>query len=169
MTISPSVTLRQLAEAATPGPWAVIVEDAELPDPNYGPILAFIEVGNRETSEMVCDCIPHLNDGSWEGEGPDAAHAQCCESARLIALAPALTVWAADAADALDEIEGSPEDPLHVQKVARSVLARLGDLVAHPADDRGTVSSLGSGPVVYKSGKPRVGCLKGQRHDWGAA
>lgn len=120
---SPSVTLRNLAEQATSGPWGYYM-GALRRDDQSALRLAIFDTWEEKSS-------------SW----PVGAEA----NGTLAALAPALAVWAADAAEALDgvvatygrELEAAivPLHGLSVYLSAReadvigSLLARLGDLV----------------------------------------
>lgn len=80
--VTPADRLRQLADAATPGPWRVTG-------------FAAVEMGEKGTDE-------------WEEWWPPAAFEsrRANHNARLIALAPEIARLLADAMDALREHEG---------------------------------------------------------------
>lgn len=85
--------IAERTKLASPGPWGVLIEDCELPDANYGPIIAYVEVGNMGTSEMVADLTPHLRNGGWEGSGPTEAHSIVIADAEFIAHARQDIPW----------------------------------------------------------------------------
>lgn len=116
--MTPQARLRELAGKATPGPWEAMIEDdteAWVLCAAPSEVAATIFVTPRPRSP-------------YDGGMTD-------DDARLVALAPGLALWAARAAEVLDEYDAQCECGTCTKNA--SLLARLAEITS-PGSSEGT-------------------------------